>query len=161
MESQTNLQSSLQILIFDNSSQNLHKSRCQSFLVLSNFAWISYYWENILSFIVEPTNLLETNEKLYILTSTKLFRVVTWFKGRLPTNSHDVFTKRSSDENLISRFSQHLWPLNLAMKELKARGASVTKLHLLFTMRWLCTSSLLLLWTPITPMVTKLSRLVT
>ena len=42
----------LQKLIFSNCSQNC-KSRYQSFLFLSSFAWFFYFWQNILSLTVE------------------------------------------------------------------------------------------------------------
>ena len=38
---------------YGNNVQNLHKSRYQNFLVLPNFVWFSYFWQNILSLIVE------------------------------------------------------------------------------------------------------------
>ena len=53
MEKQDSVQSPLQILTFDNSGQNFLKSRYQIFLILSNFAWFSYFLQNTLSLIAE------------------------------------------------------------------------------------------------------------
>ena len=41
----------LEKLNFYTTDQNLDKSRYQSFLVLSNYAWFSYFLSNILSWI--------------------------------------------------------------------------------------------------------------
>ena len=52
VETQASAQFPVQRLSIGNSGQNLRKSRSQSFLVLSNFAWLSYFWLYILSLIV-------------------------------------------------------------------------------------------------------------
>ena len=55
VESQPTVQSLLHSLIFSNNGQNLHKSRYESFLVLSDFASFSDFLQNVLSLIACET----------------------------------------------------------------------------------------------------------
>ena len=48
VETQANIQSNQEKLIFENSGQNLRKSRYRSFLAFSSFALFSYLWQYIL-----------------------------------------------------------------------------------------------------------------
>lgn len=52
LDGNTSVQCTLQKLVLGNSGQKLCKSRCQSFLSVSNFAWFYYFFLNILHVIV-------------------------------------------------------------------------------------------------------------
>ena len=73
------VQSPLQKLIFGSSGQNLRKSRYQNLLLLSNFVWFSYLWQNILSLIVDinDSNQRDNKNRLSIFKQPVIFKLLS------------------------------------------------------------------------------------
>ena len=66
IEAKAIVQFPLRKVIFGNIGQNLHKTRYQSFLVLSNFASFSYFWPCILPITADTKFHPKENQSVYI-----------------------------------------------------------------------------------------------